>query len=248
MKAFLNYQIEEFDVLESTNTLLWQRAKEGEVNGKVIIARSQTSGRGRRGKSFYSCEENGLYMSVLLRKAVSLDSLSYLTPAVACAVAKAIERVSYKNCGIKWVNDIYIGTKKVCGILTETKCDFDKRVLEYAVIGIGANLCEPKDGYPDDIKNIAGAVFEACSEEVREQLLEEILKELKDVTDQLDTREFMAEYRERSILNGKEIEIITSDGTVNAVAVEVDEQARLVIEINGEQKAITSGDVSIKIR
>ncbi len=248
MKAFLNYQIEEIDVLESTNTLLWQRAKEGEVDGKVIIARSQTAGRGRRGKSFYSREESGLYMSVLLRKAVLLDSLSYLTPAIACAVAKAIEKVSYKNCGIKWVNDIYIGSKKVCGILTETKCDFDKCVLEYAVIGIGVNLCEPKDSYPDDIKNIAGAVFESCSEELRERLLEEILKELNAVTDQLDTREFMSEYRARSILNGKEIEIITSKGVVNGVAAEVDEQARLVIEINGERKAITSGDVSIKMR
>lgn len=248
MKAFLNYDIEEFDVLESTNTLLWQRAKDGEADGKVIVARSQTFGRGRRGKSFYSPEGKGLYMSVLLRKAISLDSLGFLTPAVACAVARAIESVSGKKCGIKWVNDIYIGTKKVCGILTETKCDFNQGVLEYAVIGIGVNLCAPTDGYPEEIKDIAGAVLETYTEEKRERLLEEILKELDEVLARLEAREFMAEYRERSILNGKEIEIITPEGKTSVVAVEVDENANLVIEACGERKAISSGDVSIKMK
>lgn len=248
MDNYLCYDIEEFDILESTNTFLCQRAKEGEDDRKVIVARSQTSGRGRRGKSFFSSRGSGLYMSILTRKAVSLDSLSFLTPAVACAVARAIERVSHKECGIKWVNDIFIDSKKVSGILTETKCDFDKGVLEYAVIGIGVNLCAPVGGYPKDIENIAGALFDDCDDCIRYELLKAILEELDIALSQLETQELLDEYRSRSILDGKEIEIMTPDGTVSGVAVEVDGKARLVVEINGERQALSSGDVSIKVK
>ncbi len=247
MKKYLDYEIEEFDSIESTNSYLWQLAKDGEVDKKVIVARSQTAGRGRRGKSFYSSGGMGLYTSVLLRKGVSLDKLSYLTPAVACAVARAIESISDKKCGIKWVNDIFVGSKKVSGILTETKCDFEKEILEYAVIGIGVNLCAPSQGYPDDIKNIAGALFESCDDGVRYELLRAILRELDLVMSQLETLEFLNEYRSRSILNGKEIEIFTPNGSISATAIEIDGQARLVIDINGERQALSSGDVSIKI-
>lgn len=247
MKEYFGYKIYEYDSLESTNTLLFERAKQGEQDKTVIVARHQTGGRGRRGKSFFSPDGTGLYMSVLTRKALSLDSLNYLTPAVAVAVANAIERVSGKNCGIKWVNDIFISGKKVAGILTETKCDFENAHLGFAVIGIGINLTSPKGGFPDEIKNTAAAVFDECDETVRLALLQEVILQLEEILNDFSPEAFMGEYKQRSILNGRQIEVVTQEGIMPATAICIDDEARLIIKTDGGERALTSGEVSVKI-
>ncbi|MBQ8623254.1 MAG: biotin--[Oscillospiraceae bacterium] len=247
MQELFGYKIYEYDSLESTNTLLFERAKQGEKDKTVVIARSQTGGRGRRGKSFYSPKGTGLYMSVLMRKGVLLDSLNYLTPAVAVACVHAIERVCGKTCGIKWVNDIYIEGKKAAGILTETKCDFEKGILNYAVIGIGINLTAPKGGFPDEIKNTASAIFDECDEALRLALLQEVLLELDEILADFNPNRFMDEYKQRSILDGKQIEIITNDGTLPATAICIDDEARLIIKTSQGVLALSSGEVSVKL-
>ncbi len=252
VKEYFGYEIYEYESLESTNTLLFERAKQGEQDKTVIVARRQTGGRGRRGKSFFSPKGTGLYMSLLVRKALSLDSLNYLTPAVAVAVANAIERVSGKNCGIKWVNDIFIDDKKVAGILTETKCDFENSMLDFAVIGIGINLTAPVGGFPQEIKNTAAAVFDECDEAVRLALLQEVILQLEEILleeilNDFSPEAFMGEYKQRSILNGRQIEVVTQEGIMPATAICIDDEARLIIKTDGGERALTSGEVSVKI-
>lgn len=247
MKKLFDYTVYEYDTLESTNTLLFERGKEGEKDKTVIVARYQTGGRGRRGKSFFSPEGTGVYMSILTRKAISLDKLSYLTPAVAVAVSRAIEGISDKKCDIKWVNDIFIDSKKVAGILTETKCDFEKGRLDFAVIGIGVNLFKPTNDFPDEIKNIATSVFDERNEELRSKLIEKIIFEFDLVLENFDPDSFMDEYRSKSLLDGKKIVIISDGEEKEATALYIDRLARLVVKTKEGEIALSSGEVSIRL-
>ena len=128
--------------VDSTNTYLKNAAEKGEKDGSVIIAETQTAGRGRIGRNFYS-DKGGLYMSILIRPDMPTERSLFITTGTAVAVSKAIEKTSGKSVGIKWVNDIFIGGKKVCGILTEGTSNFETGQLQYAVVGIGINVTEP---------------------------------------------------------------------------------------------------------
>ena len=130
----------------STNEDVKQLAELGDGEFTVVLARSQTGGKGRMGRSFYS-GDGGLYFSVLLRPGFSADTCLKITTAAAVAMAKAIEDISQKQTKIKWVNDIYIGSKKVCGILTEAAFNIETNQLDYAIVGIGVNLLNVFDSF-----------------------------------------------------------------------------------------------------
>ena len=232
------YSFEVRDVVTSTNGILKEQAKCGKKEYSVLIASSQTEGRGRMGRSFFSPDDSGLYMSVLLRPEDDINSLTITTDA-AVACAKAIETISGKSTGIKWVNDIYIDGRKVCGILAEA-CVGESR---FVILGVGVNVFEPKDGFPDDIKNRAGYL---CSEKlpfIREKLAAEILKELYGI----DKKTVLEEYRRRSVIDGKEIDIIKNAVAERAVALSINDDYSLKVKKeDGSIVNIFSGDVSIK--
>ncbi len=119
----------------STNTVLKELAEHGGREGMVVIAQRQTMGKGRLGRSFYSPQGGGLYMSVLLRPRFSAEEALSITTAAAVAVARAIDDVTGERAMIKWVNDVYFHGRKVCGILTEASVDFENSGLHYAVLG-----------------------------------------------------------------------------------------------------------------
>lgn len=249
ISSYHGFEIEEFDELDSTNTKLVSLAKAGERSGKVIIAGTQTAGRGRQGRSFFSPGSTGLYMSVLIRKPIKVSDAVLLTPAAAVAVSSVLEKISGKKMGIKWVNDIFTDGKKLCGILTETKFDFEKERLDYAVIGIGVNLCAPESGFPDEIEAVAAALFDARpSDEIREKIVLNILDALNEAVNQLGSREFLSDYRRRSVLIGKTVSVLTPQGSYNAVAVDIDDTARLVVKtFDGGIKALDSGEIRAKL-
>ena len=143
----------------STNTVLKELAEHGGREGMVVIAQRQTMGKGRLGRSFYSPQGGGLYMSVLLRPRFSADAALSITTAAAVAVARAIDDVTGERAMIKWVNDVYFHGRKVCGILTEASVDFENSGLHYAVLGMGVNLTEPEGGFPGEVAQVAGALF-----------------------------------------------------------------------------------------
>ena len=113
--------LEVYDCVDSTNTLLKKQADEGAPHGRVIIAREQTGGRGRMGRSFHSPRGTGLYISILLRPEMPPESVLLVTPMTAVAVCQALDSAQCPTPRIKWVNDIYVGGKKLAGILTEGK-------------------------------------------------------------------------------------------------------------------------------
>lgn len=248
MKEYKGYKIEYFDEIDSTNTYLCSLAKKGGKDGTAVIARRQTAGRGRQGRSFYSPDSTGLYMSVIFRRKIGIEAALMLTPAVAAAVAQALERISGRNMGIKWVNDIFLDGKKLCGILVESKLDFATECLDYAVIGIGINLFEPAGGFPEEIKKTAAALFPNYSEEKRAEVTFALLDSLKDILDRLPDCGFMEEYRRRSVLIGREVDVLRNNEVYRAKVIGIDDTAKLIVvsEDRGEE-LLDSGEVRVKL-
>lgn len=239
--------IQIFSELDSTNRYLKELAKEGAKAGTVIIANKQSAGRGRLGRSFFSPEGTGIYMSILIRPEIELQKSVRITSMAAVAVARAIERVSGIETKIKWVNDIFLNGKKVCGILTESGISTITGTLEYAVLGIGINVGTIQ--FPEELKDIATSICNECSHTVtRNELIVEILKELEYWYPSLQDGSFLKESRKRSLLLGKDI-LIVGNGEKNyeAKALDLDDMGHLWIEKEGKKEMLHSGEVSIKI-
>lgn len=233
----------------STNTLLKDLAGAGEKEGKVLIAEEQTGGRGRLGRKFYSPAKTGIYMSILLRPKLTVDDALFITTSAAAAVAEAIESVTGCEASIKWVNDIYCNGKKVCGILTEAGVDFEGGGLEYCIVGIGINVARPLEDFPEELKDIADGIFETrlYSSDLRSRLAAEILNRFWGYYKEFHNKNFIKEYRERSFLIGREISVLMGDKQEKATALDIDERARLIVKLtNGEIKALSSGEVSVR--
>ncbi len=233
---------------DSTNRYVKELAVNGAPEGIVVIANKQSAGRGRLGRSFFSPEEKGIYMSILLRPEIDLSRAVLITSMAAVAVARAIERICGVNAKIKWVNDIFLNKKKVCGILTEAGINAEKQSLEYAVVGIGVNVGEME--FPEELKEIATSVSNECGFAVSKEMLEdEILKELERWYPTLFDGSFLEENKKRSILLGKEIRVLDEtvpEGFYTAWAVDINELGNLVIERNGTTQILNSGEVSIR--
>ncbi len=234
------YDIEVKNTVTSTNTIMKERASKESCGFSVLIASKQTAGRGRMGRTFYSPSQSGVYMSVVLEIEEGKNPLLVTTDAAVCA-ARVLERLSGKKASIKWVNDIYIEGKKVCGILTEG-------VGKYAILGVGINVLPPKHNFPDDIKDRAGAVFEKKIPHIRENVITDFLVEFMRVYKEKERISLLEEYRARSMITGKEIIILANDKNEKATALAIADDYSLVVrKENGETVNLSSGDVSIKI-
>lgn len=251
IKKYLKVPIEEilvYKTVTSTNDLAKQKAINSAPEGTVIVAREQTAGRGRKGRSFYSPSSTGVYISVLLRPELTAEKTLYITTAAAVAVAKAIEKVSGKEAQIKWVNDIFVDGKKVCGILTEGAIDFETGKMQYAVLGIGVNIKKPESDFPSEIQNIAGSVFDTTDEEVSSKIVAEILNNFMAYYQELENKPFYDEYKKRMFLIGKQLTVYSGKESYPAVAIDLDEELSLVVkDENGSIKKLNTGEVSIKI-
>ena len=202
------------------------------------------------GKSFYSPSKSGIYMSILLRPTISAEESLFLTTSAAVATAKAIEDVSDKIAQIKWVNDVYIDNKKVCGILTEGVFNIETNHLDYAIVGIGINVCFPEDSFPKEIENIATAIFENPTDAANKRsiLIARLLDYFMEYYKDFHSKKYVKEYINRSMILGKEINIVDKDKIIPATAVEIDKKCRLKVKLkDGSYKWLSSGEVSIRI-
>ena len=239
--------IEVKNTVTSTNALLKEKAAAGAPEGTVLIALRQTAGRGRFTRSFFSPSDSGIYMSILLRPRISAESAALITTAAAVAVSEAAETLSGRKTGIKWVNDVLIDGKKICGILTEASLNIESGELDYAVLGIGLNVYEPENGFPDEIKNIAGAIFREREAGIKSRLAAAVLESFFKYYKTLPKREFLKAYEERCIVIGKKINVLSIDGSRTATALGIDENCRLRVEYSdGAFGMLSSGEVSIK--
>ncbi len=238
-----NLNISLFDSVSSTNALLKEKALLGEKEGTVIIALSQTDGRGRYNRKFYS-DFGGIYLSILLKPDLNTADTTLLTAASAVAVSNAIEDLSDKKTEIKWVNDILIDGKKVCGILCEG--GFCGREY-FIVVGIGINVYPLKNGFDDEIKDIAGTVFDMPSKEKTAQLCARVIDNVFYEYKSLKSLEFLNTYRKKSCVLDKTVSIMSQGEVINCGKVlNIDDNCNLIVKLqNGEINALSSGEVSI---
>ena len=232
------YDIHAVDETTSTNDDLKRLGAEGAPNGYALVAERQTAGRGMHGRGFFS-PESGVYLSVLLRPDTLPEEMLHFTAAAGVAVCHAIERLTPHKAQIKWVNDIYIGGKKVCGILTESV--IENALVGRAVIGIGINITEPTGGFPAEIADRACALFtggKKAPQGFAELLAAEVLAALEHQLS-LEWSETLAEYRRRSCLTGREVRL--ADGGKALVTGITEEGSLSVLREDGTQEIVTSG-------
>ena len=236
------------DCVASTNTLLKADAEAGVEQGRVIIAARQSAGRGRMGRSFYSPEGSGLYLSLLVRPRLSAEDCLLLTPLAAVAACRAIEASGCPRVDIKWVNDIYQNEKKGAGILVEGSFSPDGGV-KYAVIGIGINLFSPAEGFPEDIRSTACAFFDGHDGFDVDRLAADLIVELLSLYGDLPNRDFMDEYRSRSCLIGRDVTVTRGGEEYFGRAVGIDDGARLEVDCaDGIRRVFDSGEARARAR
>lgn len=235
--------IELEECVSSTNDLLKQSARKGAPEGCILIARRQTAGKGRLGRTFESPEGTGLYMSILLRPTIPLSESLLITTAAAAAAAETAEHITGKPAAIKWVNDVFVCGKKVCGILTEGAADIESGGLEYAVLGIGMNISAPEGGFDAEV---AGALFDTPAPMRTAAAAAELITRFFAYYDDICAKPFLEAYRSRSMVTGKNVNVITPRGSYPArvLAVEEDFSLRICLE-NGNEELLRSGEVSI---
>ena len=231
----------------STNALVRQQAAAGAPEGYTVVANGQSAGRGRRGRSFYSPEGSGIYLSLLLRPADWTAQQSVrLTTMAAVAMCRAIEEVSGQVPGIKWVNDIFLHGKKVCGILTEGAFDAESGMLEYAVLGAGVNLYEPEGGFPQELQEIAGALFDRPQTDMKNRLTAAFLNAFWEIA--AGKEDYISAYRAYSLVLGKAVTVHSPTGERGARALAIDDDCRLLVRFDsGETQTLSYGEISVRL-
>lgn len=233
---------------DSTNNVARELAAQGAPEWTVVVANRQRAGRGRFGRSFFSPADSGAYMSVVLRpRSMRSEDGARITTQAALAVCHAIERVSDKRAGIKWVNDVLIDGKKVCGILTEASYGVEIGAIDYAVLGVGINAYPPKDGFPAELASLATSVHARRIGDGRNRLIGEFLTAFSRLYSS-PSATWRAEYRARSLALGRRVEVRSLAQPRMARALDVDEECRLVVEYeNGERATLSSGEISVRL-
>ena len=240
--------IEVFEKVTSTNTLIRQRA-EACKEGLVFVAEEQTAGKGRLGRSFFSPGRTGLYISLVLKPKIQPQDAVMITTAAAVSVCEALEKSGADNPQIKWVNDVFVNNKKVCGILTESNFNPQSGMLDYVILGIGINVYEPEGGFPEEIKDIAGAVFSEKSEDLRNIVAADFLNSFMNYYYHISEKLHFEKYAERCFVLGKDISVICGDSVKAAKALSLDEGCGLCVEFdNGEKTVLNSGEISIRMK
>ncbi len=239
-----------YDSLPSTNDALKHFAQTGAPQGTAILARSQSAGRGRMGRSFCSQENKGMYLSVLLRPGCAPAQLMHLTCAVAVAACDAVEATSGMRPQIKWINDLVAGGKKLGGILTELSIDTQTGLVDQAIVGIGINCLQESGDFPKELSEIATSLLLATGKTVSPaKLAGAILIALEKVCRQLFTKKsrLMEHYRENCLTIGKQVQISTAQAQYTAFAEGITEDGSLILTLpDGTRHILASGEASVR--
>ena len=245
---FYANKIQVHQSLESTNKTAKEMAVAGAEHGTIIISDCQTMGRGRYSRNFFSPSGGGLYMSIVLRpEAMHFKNPTSVTAFAAVSVCEAIESISTKVPRIKWVNDIFIDGKKVCGILTEAVTDFESGGLDWVVLGIGINVHTRTEDFPCDLQSIATSIYpDEKMSGVRNRLSAEIINRILGFETLPSETEIFEKYKKRLMVLGKKITVIQNQVEYKATAIDVDSVGHLVVKNeSGERITLSSGEIRI---
>lgn len=233
--------------LPSTNQELKRLANAGAPQGTTVIAREQTAGRGRMGRSFYSQKDTGLYFSCLLRPNCAPTDLMHLTCAVGVAVCQAVERAAGVKPQIKWINDLVLNRKKLGGILAELSIDSETGLVSYAVIGIGINCLQGT--FPEELSQVATSLLIEGNPCTPARLAACLIAELEKLSCTLLTEKgkWMELYRRLCITLGKEVKVLVGQAAYTGTATDITpDGSLLVVRPDGTKTAVSSGEASVR--
>lgn len=235
--------------IDSTNTQLKRLAREGAPEGTALVSGHQTGGRGRKGRSFFSPEGVGIYLSILLRPKCEATELMHLTCATGVAMCDAMESVTGQRPGIKWTNDLVYGKQKLGGILTELGFT-SQGGLDYAVIGIGINCRQQSEDFPPEIRDMACSLAMMSGREInRAQVAGAMLNSLYQMRETLLTgkEDMFRRYRQDCVTLGRQVSLVRGEEVRHAYALTVDDSGALVVRLpDGLLETVNSGEVSVR--
>ena len=242
--------IELHDSIGSTNMRARELAHEGALHGTLVIANEQTQGKGRMGRVWISPPETGIWMSLVLRPSLSPQDAHRITVIAALSVSNAINIITGLKAEIKWPNDIIIGSKKVCGILTEIQTEPD--IIEYVVLGIGINVNAKRDDFPEELARSATSISIESEKVIdRNALIVEILKSFESLYDHYektgDFTDILDTYKGRCVTLNKRVKVFGRVDEFEGTAIDLSNDCALLVKLdNGIVKRIISGDVSVR--
>ena len=270
--------IECFKEIDSTNTYAKRilaecgnlRNTEGELTNAgqkyhkaIIVAESQSAGRGRLGRTFVSPEKTGIYISVIYAPKGGITNPARLTACAAVAICRAIKNIFGEAAldsvlpQIKWINDIFVGGKKVCGILAEGVANFESGMIEAAVVGMGINIKKNKSAFEGQLADVVGTLEDATSAKISRidiaaEVAGQVLKIFEeDASSEAAHKAIIKEYKEASFLIGRELTVYPLIGdeksSYKATATDIDDNAGLIVTLeDGSKRTLSSGEVSLK--
>lgn len=251
--AIINYldsEIKEIDVrvyetIDSTNTEAKRLLNsENLSNFTILVSDEQTAGRGRRGKNFKSPKGTGVYFSIVFfpKEDFSYNSFDLVTIKAAVSIVKAIEKTTDKKPEIKWVNDIFLNHKKICGILTEADIDFESKKVHSIVTGIGINFTTE---FTDELSPIAGSLY--AEDLLRSELVAEVINEFYKALYYKNDEEILSEYKSHSLLLGRYVNFELNGTKYEAIAKDINEKGNLIVQTDdGKLMTLSSGEVSVR--
>ena len=237
-----------FDVTDSTNVRAAVAAAEGAAHGTLVTAQAQTAGRGRRGRSWSSPAGVNLYFSLLLRPEFAPEKAPMLTLVMALAVLRAVRKECGDLCGIKWPNDLVIGGRKVCGILTELR--LQQMQIEHVIVGVGINVKEQI--FPEETADKATCLERETGKKIeKEILLESILEAFEECYEKfLETEDLsgLKEEYENCLLNKDAgVRVLDPQGEYEGIARGITPGGELLVETTGGQlREVYAGEVSVR--
>lgn len=247
-----------WDCLDSTNTRAIELAQQGAPEGVIILARQQSAGRGRQGRSWISPPDSGIYASFIFRPRCPLAELPFHTLACGVATAKAVLHSTGLKLGLKWVNDLVFNGKKVGGILAEIPPSASEKALStpsssYAplVLGIGINLVLSEVDIPEELKEKIDYLERIAGQSIDPNLLlASLAKELEEIYDILSlghAKEILDTWKEFSTTIGKNIQATSGNTKIEGVAIDISESGGLILETSGKEKVVLyGGEITIR--
>ena len=237
------FSVSYYPVIDSTNTEAKRLILSENADMRIIVAGEQTNGRGRRGRSFYSPDHTGIYMTLLVPTYLPIENILSVTTAASVAVEAGIKKVTGIQTGIKWVNDIYLNDKKIAGILCETVTNHQER--KFVIIGIGINVST--DNFPDDISAIAGNLTNESLDHCI--LISQIAKSIIYFFDNPDDTSYLKEYKENSIVLGKKVIYEQNGIKFDAIAIDIDEKGGLIVQQpDGTCITLSTGEITLRLK
>ncbi len=239
-----------FSSLDSTNTEAKRKLNNGVDADFLIVAEEQTKGKGRLGRTFYSPAENGLYMSLALHNLNPDADTTLITTLAAVAVCQAIEELTDEKPQIKWVNDIFLNGKKICGILTEGIINLETQSIQSIILGIGLNVNLDESGIPEELKPIIGSLFEKKEQSAsRNEIAAKIIQHFYRLYETMSSKLFLDEYRKRCFVLGKDVTFVLQKKHYEGRAIAIDDKGGLVVKLpDHSEKTLSYGEISIKMK